>query len=62
MKSFRLQILLYEYVLTIHKKKILNFFKATKILYPFEFLWFREYSHSRVLVRLKITNSLKLAF
>lgn len=61
MKSFRVQILIYEYVPTIHKKKILNFFKTTKSLYPLEFLWFREYSHARILIRLKFTNSLKLS-
>jgi len=61
MKSFRLQTLLYEFVLTTHKKKMLSFFKSLKILYPFEFLWFREYGNARILVRLKLTNSYKLA-
>lgn len=61
MKSFRLQTLLYEFVLTTHKKKMLCFFKSLKILYPFEFLWFREYNNARILVRLKLTNSYKLA-
>ena len=38
MKSFRLQILLYEFVISKYKKALIDFFKTIKILYPFEFL------------------------
>lgn len=61
MKSFRAQILSYEIVNYTNKYRLMPFFKFIKVLYPLEYVWFREYNLARILVRLHICNSYKIA-
>ena len=60
MKSFRAQILTYELVNCAFKSSVMVFFKLVKVLYPLEYVWFREYNLARILVRLHIISSYKL--
>lgn len=60
MKSFRAQILTYELVYIFSKYRLMPFFKHLKVLYPLEYVWFREYNLARILIRLHIVNSYKM--
>lgn len=60
MKLFRAQMLNYEYIIPIFKEKIMVYLRNIKVLYPLEYVWFKEYNLSRLLIRLHVINSYRL--